>query len=78
MKGDFHFQSAQRDWENPTEFEEATRDLPSVGVCPWCLVELESDGDEISCPNTLNNEECWYDSSLTEDQNRVKFQGGGE
>lgn len=77
MKGDYHFHNAQRAYEEPDNYNEPPS-LPNVGICPYCLVELESDGDEISCPNTFDNEDCWYDSSLTEEQNRVKFQRGGE
>jgi hypothetical protein len=47
----------------------------SPGMCPYCLVRLEQDEEDVYCPNTIDNDACFYDSELTEEMNRILFQG---
>ena len=69
MKGDYIFQSAQREWENPTEFDESEQTLHDYGICPHCRAELKWDGlDDTKA--WCETKGCRYDNGLGEDENR--------
>lgn len=68
------YPDAQRtyDRELPPEAEEAPRELPDPGYCPWCRKDLAWDGindSEASLP-WCNTHGCQYDNGISEEENR--------
>ncbi len=75
MKHDYIFTQAQRRHEEAHDEPEPSTIPPHH--CPYCRIPLVKEEDEgmmvTYCPQTWNNDECFYDSGLTELENLANY-----
>lgn len=71
MKGLFHYQNAQRAYEEPEDDDDESEapTLPDFGICPHCRKDLAWDGLDDTKAWCLTTG-CKYDNGISEESNR--------